>query len=65
MSATEPHIPTHVPPDRVRDVDLCDLPGAREDVHLAWKRVQDESPPVSFTPRYGGYRVIARLACLK
>jgi hypothetical protein len=54
MSATEPQIPAHVPPDRVRDVDLYNLPGAREDVHLAWKRVQDETSAVFHTPRYGG-----------
>lgn len=29
-------IPTHVPPELVRDVDIFDLPGAHEDVHLAW-----------------------------
>ena len=34
------NIPAHVPSDRVRDVDLYNLPGASEDVHLAWKRVQ-------------------------
>lgn len=62
MSA--PSIPAHVPADRVRDVDLYNLPGADEDVHLAWKRVQDASPAVFFTPRYGGYWVIARAELL-
>ena len=53
-------IPSHVPPERVRDVDLYNLPGADEDVHLAWKRVQDACPDVFYTPRYGGYWVITR-----
>ena len=56
----EPLIPAHVPPSRVCDVDLYNLPGASEDVHLAWKRVQDECPAVFYTPRYGGYWVITR-----
>ena len=60
MSQVDTRIPAHVPPSRVRDIDLYDLPGAREDVHLAWKRVQDESPAIFYTPRYGGHWVIAR-----
>jgi len=62
MSTTT--IPSHVPPDRVRDVDLYDLPGASQDVHRAWKRVQDESPGIFFTPRYGGYWVVTRAELL-
>ena len=64
MSVPEPHIPAHVPPSRVRDVDLYNVPGASEDVHLAWKRVQDECPSVFFTPRHGGYWVITRAELL-
>jgi hypothetical protein len=50
MPATDTQIPAHVPPDRVRDVDLYDLPGVRDDVHLAWQRVQDECPAIFYTP---------------
>jgi cytochrome P450 len=57
-------IPAHVPPDRVRDLDLYNLPGASEDVHLAWKKVQDDNPAVFYTPRYGGYWVITRAELL-
>jgi cytochrome P450 len=64
MSSADPRIPAHVPPARVRDVDLYNLPGASEDVHLAWKRVQDECPAVFYTPRNGGYWVIARAELL-
>jgi cytochrome P450 len=63
--AIDMHIPAHVPPARVRDVDLYNLPGATEDVHLAWKRVQDECPAVFYTPRYGGYWVITRAELLE
>ena len=49
-----------MPRSRVRDVDLYNVPDASEDVHLAWKRVQDECPAVFYPPRYGGYWVITR-----
>ena len=64
MNSQDFDIPAHVPPDRVRDVDLYDLPGAAQDVHLAWKRVQDESPAVFYTPRHGGYWVLTRAELL-
>lgn len=53
-------VPAHVPPERVRDVDLFNLPGMAEDVHLAWKQIQDSSPDLYFTPRNGGYWVLNR-----
>jgi len=46
--------PVHVPEELVRDVDLFNLPGNREDVHLSWKWVQDNCPRVFWTPRNGG-----------
>ena len=64
MTTADHPIPAHVPPSRVRDVDLYDLPGASDDVHLAWKRVQDECPDVFYTPRYGGYWVVTRAELL-
>ena len=57
-------IPAHVPPERVRDVDLYNLPGADDDVHLAWKKVQDENPDIFYTPRYGGYWIVTRASLL-
>lgn len=64
MSPDRHLVPPHVPESRVRDVDLYNLPGASEDVHLAWKRVQDDCPAVFYTPRYGGYWVITRAELL-
>ncbi|HTZ70169.1 MAG TPA: cytochrome P450 [Acetobacteraceae bacterium] len=57
-----PEIPAHVPPERVRDIDIFELPGAHEDSFLAWKRVQDASPDIFFWPRHGGYWVLNRAA---
>ena len=65
MSVNLVNIPAHVPRDRVRDVDLYNLPGADVDVQAAWQRVQEQSPAVFFTPRYGGYWVIARADLLE
>lgn len=52
--------PEHVPAELVRDVDLFNLPGAREDVHVAWKRIQTEMPRIYWTPRNKGYWMITR-----
>ena len=50
MTAT----PAHVPAGRVVDVDIYDLPGAHDDVHAAWRRLQGEYDLV-WTPRNGGH----------
>ena len=31
--------PAHIPQERVRDVDIYDLPGSERDVHDAWMRL--------------------------
>jgi cytochrome P450 len=64
-NSTRFEIPAHVPPELVRDIDLYNLPGAHEDVHLAWKRIQDASPDLYYTPRYGGYWVLNRAELLE
>jgi len=57
-------VPPHVPPELVRHLDIYNLPGAAESVHLAWKRVQDENPDIFYTPFYGGHWVLARAALI-
>jgi cytochrome P450 len=52
--------PAHVPPRLVRDVDVFNLPGADEDVHLAWRRLQQEGPEIFWTPRNGGHWIATR-----
>ncbi len=51
-------IPKHVPRELVREFDIYRIPGADEDVHLAWKRVKDGAPDVFYTPCNGGYWVL-------
>ncbi|MGE0384124.1 MAG: cytochrome P450 [Gammaproteobacteria bacterium] len=59
--STATDIPAHVPASLVRDVDIYDLPGCGQDVHLAWKRLQDESPAaLVYTPRNGGHWIATR-----
>jgi cytochrome P450 len=53
-------VPDHIPPELVRDVDFFNLPGADEDVHLAWRRLQQEAPAVFWTPRNGGHWIATR-----
>jgi cytochrome P450 len=52
--------PAHVPRELVRDIDLFDLPGNRDDVHKAWKWVQENCPRIFWTPRNGGLWMITR-----
>jgi cytochrome P450 len=60
MSSPAPR-PAHVPPERVVDFDYGRPPGHEEDVHLAWKQLQDSGVPELFwTPHHGGHWVAAR-----
>ena len=61
---THAGIPAHVPPERVVDIDIYDVPGGEEDAHEAWLRIQRKSPDLFYTPRYGGYWVPARAKLL-
>ena len=59
------NIPAHVPPHLVRDVNIYDLPGCADDVHLAWKRLQDESDSaLIFSPYIGGHWIATRGAAV-
>lgn len=57
---TKASIPDHVPEDLVIDFDYFAVPGYENDPHLAWKRVQNESPRIFWTPYYGGHWVATR-----
>ena len=59
-NVTNDVVPPHVPRELVRQLDIYNLPGGADSVHLAWKRIQDESPDIYFTPYYGGYWVLNR-----
>lgn len=54
-------VPLHVPPHLVIDFDFTAVPGADEDVHLAWKRLH-EGPDLFWTPYFGGHWVATRAA---
>lgn len=53
------NIPDHIPADLVVDFDFINLPGAKEDIHLAWKKLHD-GPDIFWTPHYGGHWVATR-----
>lgn len=57
--------PPHVPAELVYDLDIFNLPGAKEDVHGAWKRVQTEAPRIFWTPRNGGVWMVTRAGDIK
>lgn len=52
--------PDHVPADRVVHFDIYDLPGADEDVHLAYRAFQQNGPDIFWTPVNGGHWVATR-----
>ena len=60
MNAVAADIPAHVPHQLVVDFDFMNLPGHRDDVHVAWKRAVENAPDIFWTPRNGGHWVAIR-----
>lgn len=52
--------PAHVPAERVVDFDFTRIPGAEQDIHAAWLKVQRDSPDLFWTPRNTGHWVVTR-----
>jgi len=50
-------IPTHVPRERVVDVNIFDLPGGREDPHEAWLALRRFGKLI-WTPQNGGHWIV-------
>ena len=57
--------PAHVPEELVRDVDYTNLIQGDEDAQEAWKRVQQTSPEIFWTPRNGGHWVVTRASLIE
>lgn len=53
-------IPSHVPPELVRDVDVFAIQVIDPDIHLGWKKLQDEAPSLIWSPRNGGHWIPMR-----
>ena len=51
--------PGHVPPERVVDFDVHNPPGGHEDLHGAWRRLQD-GPDIVWAPYHGGHWIVTR-----
>ena len=60
MNAVASDIPSHVPRELVMDFDFMNMPGHRDDVHVAWKRAVEGAPDIFWTPRHGGHWVAIR-----
>ena len=44
----------------MRDFDYFNVEPIGSDIHLGWKRWQDEAPEVFWTPHSGGHWVVTR-----
>lgn len=53
-------IPAHVPSELVRDIDIYKISAVDPDIHLGWKKLQDDSPSLVYTPRNGGHWIPMR-----
>jgi camphor 5-monooxygenase len=53
-------VPAHIPADRIRDVNIYALPGQEQDFHAAWKKLQDSSPDLIWTPQNEGHWIAMR-----
>lgn len=61
MTGRDEHIPPHVPPDRVVDIDIYHMPEAERDLYKAWKRLQDEHAfDLLWTTQNGGHWIATR-----
>ena len=58
-------VPSHVPPELVRNFNIFDFEGSSQDVHRAWHKVVQEEPSIFYTPVFGGYWVINDAALLE
>jgi cytochrome P450 len=52
--------PDHVPDELVYEFDFYDIPGADEDIQLAYKAIQQDAPDIFWTPCNGGHWVATR-----
>jgi cytochrome P450 len=51
-------IPSHVPQDLVRDLDIYHIEGSDGAPLEAWAKIKKEMPDLFYTPHYGGYWVV-------
>ena len=53
-------IPSHIPQELVRDVNIYAIQSIDPDIHVAWKKLQNSSPSLIYSPRNGGHWIPMR-----
>jgi cytochrome P450 len=53
-------IPAHVPDELVRDVNVFNIQSIDPDIHVGWKKLQDSSPALIYSPYFGGHWIPMR-----
>ena len=66
-SAASAEIPRDVPANRVVDFDFYNIPGAAEDFHIPWKKLQDDTAPhsMAWTTANGGHWIATRAQAIQ
>jgi cytochrome P450 len=59
------HIPEHVPQDIVFSYDYHGDPRVTSDVHSSLQSIQNDAPPIFYTPKNGGHWVVSRFDEIK
>src|SRR4051812_13308420 len=65
MSSASPPLHRVIPDHLVVDFDLYNLPGAADDIQLAYHAFQMRGPDIFWTPRNGGHWVVTRAEDMK
>ncbi|WP_139375874.1 cytochrome P450 [Sphingopyxis flava] len=60
MATRLAEVPAHVPAEAVRDIDIFDIGAIDPDIHIGWKKLQNESPALIWSPRNGGHWIPMR-----
>lgn len=60
MEMPRVEIPSHVPPELVRDVNIFNIQSIDPDIHVALRKIQEDAPALVYTPYFGGHWIPMR-----
>ncbi len=61
LERAKAEVPSHIPADRIREIDMYALEGIEQGYHEAWKKVQGpDTPGMIWTPFTGGHWIATK-----